>query len=146
MNMLQIPSRHARSRSMRCGYCECTVCQFQPSAVYSELLCWPSCFIATRLGPAFAVLPPEIEETRLSAAASTVSTVLNVFHQSQNYLPTQTINCSSECRAMQSIRCMKCFLHSTTIITAICRRVHTITNFPKMEIHFSIQVLYTEAY
>ena len=60
MNMSQITSRLARSRSMRCGYWELTACQPHHFMKYTELPCWPRCFIATRHGPdSTALLPSE---------------------------------------------------------------------------------------
>ena len=92
MNMSQILSPHARSRFMRYGCCERTVCQLKHYTAYTEQLFCPNCFIATKLGPASAVLPPKTESTCSSAAASEVATVRIMFHQSQNCSPTQTIS------------------------------------------------------
>ena len=88
MHISQILSPHARSRFMRCGYCERTVCQLKHSIAYTEQQFCPNCFTATKLGPASAAQPPKAESTRSSAAASKVATVRKMFHQSQNYSPT----------------------------------------------------------
>lgn len=91
---------------------------------YTELPCWATCYIAVKLGPVSAALPPYAEWTRSSATGSnphcacSVPLVTQLFTESGNTLWNDFLT-------MQILDWTRCYLKSTTSIMAINSR-----NFP----------------